>query len=71
MPQDGVALREDAAAELDDGDRAERVVVEELGPLPLWVFLKRVAHVLVRDAGVLGAPFLLVDSWVPHAESPG
>ncbi len=53
VPQDGVALGEDAAVELDDGNRAERVVVEELRSLPFGVLLEGVADVFICDAGIL------------------
>jgi len=55
VPQDGVALGEDAAVELDDGNRAERVVIEELRSFPFWIFLEAVTDVFVGDAGILEA----------------
>ena len=52
VPEHGIALRQDPAVELDDGDRGGGVHLGDAGRFVLGVFVEAVARVVVGDAGV-------------------
>lgn len=52
MSEHGIALRQDLAVELDDGDFGEGVQGGDLALLVFGVFIERVAHVRVGYFGI-------------------
>ena len=52
MPENGIALRQDPAVQLNDGDVGRRVHLRDASLLVLWVLFKAIARVVVGDAGI-------------------
>ncbi len=52
VSEDGVALRQDLAVELDDGDFGGGVQRGDFALFVFWVFVEGVAHVGVRYGGI-------------------